>query len=96
MVSERGIDANPEKIKALLEFRTPATIKDVQKLTGRITSLSRFISRYGDRCRPFFKVLIKATKEENNLGNNDHPWNEDCQKAWEELKVYLTRQPTLQ
>ncbi|WP_271039623.1 reverse transcriptase domain-containing protein [Agrobacterium sp. ST15.13.040] len=95
MVSERGIDANPEKIKALLEFRTPATVKDVQRLTGRITSLSRFISRYGDRCRPFFKVLTKAAKMEGDLGRNNHPWDEDCQKAWEELKVYLASLPTL-
>uniref|UniRef100_UPI00200C0FF9 hypothetical protein n=1 Tax=Escherichia coli TaxID=562 RepID=UPI00200C0FF9 len=75
MVSERGIEANPEKIKALLEFRTPATIKDVQRLTGRITSLSRFISRYGDWCRAFFKVLTKAAKKEGNLESDDHTWN---------------------
>ncbi|WP_248786424.1 reverse transcriptase family protein, partial [Escherichia coli] len=95
MVSERGIDANHEKIRALLEFRTPATVKDVQRLTGRITSLSRFISRYGDRCRTFFKVLTKAAKIEGNLRRNDHPWDEDCQKAWEEHKVYLASLPTL-
>ncbi len=49
IVSERGIDANLEKIKTHLESKMPSTIKDIQRLIGRITALSRFISRYGDR-----------------------------------------------
>ncbi|KAL2253131.1 UNVERIFIED_CONTAM: Retrovirus-related Pol polyprotein from transposon opus [Sesamum indicum] len=44
MVSERGIEANPEKIQAIMNLRSPTTIKEVQKLTGKITSLGRFIS----------------------------------------------------
>ncbi len=95
VVSERGIDANPEKIKTLLNFRTPTSIKDIQRLIGKITSLSRFISRYGDRCRPFFKVLTKTPKGEDAPGTREHLWNSECQKAWDELKDYLTKLPTL-
>ncbi len=73
MVSERGIDANPEKVKVVLRFQTPMTTKDVQRLTGRITSLGRFISRYGDRCQPFFKVLTNAAKNGGDLGTEVHP-----------------------
>ncbi|KAL2243755.1 UNVERIFIED_CONTAM: Retrovirus-related Pol polyprotein from transposon opus [Sesamum indicum] len=55
MVSERGIEANPEKIQAIMKLRSPTSIKEVQKLTGKIASLSRFISRSADRSLSFFK-----------------------------------------
>ena len=57
IVNQRGIEANPEKIKALLGLRSPMTKKEVQSLTGRVTSLNRFVSRATDRCLPFFKTL---------------------------------------
>ncbi|KAL2226355.1 UNVERIFIED_CONTAM: hypothetical protein Sindi_1994200 [Sesamum indicum] len=60
MVSDRGIEANPKKIQAIINLRSPTTIKEVQKLTGKIASLSRFISRSTDRSLPFFKVLRKS------------------------------------
>lgn len=59
MVLERGIDVNPSKFKALVDTRKSATIKDVQQLFGKITALSRFTSRYGDKCRPMSKYLFK-------------------------------------
>ena len=57
MVSQRDIEANPEKIKALIEMQSPRTVKEVQRLTGRVAALNRFISRAMDKCLPFFKVL---------------------------------------
>ena len=57
MVSERGIEANPEKINAIRNMQPPKTRKQVQKLTGRVASLNRFISRSPERSLPFFKVL---------------------------------------
>ena len=57
MVSQRGIEANPKKIKALIEMQSPRTVKEVQRLTGRVAALNRFISRATDKCLPFFKVL---------------------------------------
>jgi hypothetical protein len=54
LVSYRGIEANPEKIKAIEAMRPPARIKDVQKLTGSLAALSRFISRLAERALPFF------------------------------------------
>ncbi|KAL2226685.1 UNVERIFIED_CONTAM: hypothetical protein Sindi_2027200 [Sesamum indicum] len=48
MRSERGIEANPEKIQAIMNLRSPTTIKEVQKLTGKIASLNRFISRVAE------------------------------------------------
>ncbi|WOG87665.1 hypothetical protein DCAR_0206896 [Daucus carota subsp. sativus] len=60
MVSKRGIEANPDKIKAILDMEPPKSVRDVQKLTGRIAALGRFVSKSGDKCLPFFKVLHGA------------------------------------
>jgi hypothetical protein len=60
LVLHRGIEANPEKIKAIETMRPPARIKDVQKLTGSLAALSRFISRLAERALPFFKLLRKS------------------------------------
>jgi len=57
MVSQRGIEANPKKVRAVLEMEAPRTTKQLQRLTGRIAALNRFISRSTDKCLPFFKIL---------------------------------------
>ena len=62
LVSTKGIKENQEKIKALKEMEEPQSIREVQKLIGRIVALSRFIPRSADRSLPFFKVLRSASK----------------------------------
>ena len=57
MVTQRGIEANLEKIKAVLDMKHPSNKKEVQQLTGRVAALSRVISKSTERCLPFFKVL---------------------------------------
>ena len=57
MVSQRGIEANPKKVKAILEMSSPKMVKEVQSLTGRIATLNRFISKATDKCLPSFKTL---------------------------------------
>ncbi|GKU94694.1 hypothetical protein SLEP1_g8146 [Rubroshorea leprosula] len=61
MVSRRGIEVNPEKIKAIAEMEPPKSVKDVQRLTGRVAALHRFISKLADKCLPFFKIMRLAT-----------------------------------
>ncbi|KAK0578370.1 hypothetical protein LWI29_009343 [Acer saccharum] len=65
---------------------SPRTLKDVQKLTGCLASLSRFIAKSTDRCLPFFKALKKGKGVE---------WNEDCEKAFQALKDYIGQAPLL-
>ena len=60
IVNSRGIEANLDKIKVVLDMLPPSNIKDIQRLTGRIVVLSRFVSRASDKCQPFFQVLKKA------------------------------------
>lgn len=61
LVSQRGIEARPDKIKAILDMAPPSKIKEVQKLTGMIASLRRFVAKSADRCLPFFDIL-RGTK----------------------------------
>ena len=60
MVSHRGIEANPDKIQAILDMKSPRNIKEVQSLTGRVAALNRFVSKAIDKCLSFFKILKKA------------------------------------
>ncbi|CAL9030606.1 unnamed protein product [Prunus brigantina] len=84
---ERGIEANPEKIQAILDMAIPKTVKDIQSLTGRVAALTRFISKATDRCAPFFKAL-KGSKRSIT-------WTAECDKAFSELKEYMSRAPLL-
>ena len=84
MVSHRGIEANPDKIQAILNMKPPQNIKEVQSLTGRVAALNRFVSKATDKCLPFFKVLKKAFE-----------WTDECQRAFQDLKECLTTTPLL-
>ena len=56
----KGIEANLEKVRAILDMTLPKTVKEVQKLTGRIAAFNKFISKVTDKCLPFFKSLKQA------------------------------------
>ena len=84
MVSQRGIEINLEKIWAIMELELLKTIKEVQSLNNKITALNRFVSKAKDKCLPFFHTLRKSFK-----------WMDECQKAFEELKKYLSSLPLL-
>lgn len=84
MVTEKGIEGNPEKIKAIIELPHPRTLSEAQKLIGKIMSLSRFISRSAKKTLPFFRVLKKVAKFE---------WNQECRDTFEALKTYLMSPP---
>ena len=57
---QRGIKANLEKVRAILNMTSPKIVKEVQKLTRRIAALNKFVSRATDKCLPFFKTLMQA------------------------------------
>jgi hypothetical protein len=86
IVSHRGIKANPEKIEAVMRMEAPRSQKKVQRLTGCMAALSRFISRLGEKGLPFYKLLKKVDKFQ---------WTTEAQEALEELKKFLTMPPVL-
>ncbi|XP_024035603.1 uncharacterized protein LOC112096410 [Citrus clementina] len=86
MVSHRGIEANPEKIQAIVQMTSPHNLKEIQSLTGRLAALSRFISKATDKCQPFFQVIRRGKKTE---------WTPECEEAFRNLKQYLQQAPLL-
>ena len=86
LVTERGIEANPKQIATFLEMPSPKTTREVQRLTGRIAALNRFISRSTDKCLPFYKLL---------KNNKKFLWDEKCEEAFKQLKAYLSEPPIL-
>src|SRR5207253_3576919 len=84
IVSYRGIEANPEKLKDIFRMNSPTTLKDVQKVTGCMAALSRFVSRLGERAMPFYKLLKKQDKFQ---------WTSEVQQAFDKLKEFLTKPP---
>ena len=84
MVSHMGIEVNPDKIQAILDMKPPQNTKEIQSLTGQVAALNRFVSKATDKCLPLFKVLKKAFE-----------WTDEYQKAFEDLKAYLTMAPLL-
>ena len=86
MVTHRGIEVNPDQIKAINNLQPPQNPKEVQKLTGMMAVLNWFISRLADRCRPFFLLLHKWKEFE---------WSKECVVAFQELKQYLSHPPIM-
>ncbi|GKV30498.1 hypothetical protein SLEP1_g39303 [Rubroshorea leprosula] len=64
MVSRRGIEVNPEKIRAIAEMEPSKSVKDIQRLTGRVAAPHRFISKSADKCLPFFKIMRSAAQKD--------------------------------
>ena len=69
MVTHRGIEVNPDQIKAINDLQPPRNPKEVQKMTGMTATLNQFISWSAKRCRPFFQLLNKWKGFE---------WTEEC------------------
>ena len=84
MVSHRRIKTNLNKIQAILNMEPPKNVNEVQSLTRRVVALNRFVSKATDKYLSFFKVLKKVFE-----------WTNECQKAFQDLKVYLTTAPLL-
>ena len=79
IVSQRGIEVNPDKIMAIMELTSPKNVKKVQSLNDKITALNRFVSRATDKCLPFFRTLKKSFE-----------WMAKCQQVFDDLKAYLS------
>lgn len=81
-VSRRGIEADPAQLLTIEKLSAPHNKKDVQRLTGMAAAFNWFISWSSDKCQPFF-TLLKGSRRSFN-------WTEDCDRAFRQLKAYLS------
>ena len=86
IVSERGIEANPEKIAAINSMGPIKDLKGVQRVMGCLAALSRFISRLGERGLPLYRLLRKA---------ECFTWTHAAEEALGNLKALLTSAPIM-
>jgi hypothetical protein len=81
LVSHHGIEANPTKIQAIINMTPPQSTRDVQRLTGKLAALNRFISKSAERSLPFLKAL---------RGAKDFAWGPEQAAAFKSLKQHLS------
>jgi len=87
MLTHRGIEANPDKCKAITEIRSPKNLKEIQLLLDRLMALSRFIPRLAERMRPIAQMLRKTAK---------FSCNEECETIFTQLKEFLSPPAAIQ
>jgi hypothetical protein len=80
ILTNRGVEVNPDKCSVVLNMQSPRTIKEVMQLMGRIASLTRLLLALARRCFPFFKTL--RNKKSFEL-------NSECEQTFQELKGVL-------
>ncbi|PKI70480.1 hypothetical protein CRG98_009114 [Punica granatum] len=86
VVNERGIEVDPDKVKAIKELPPPSTVREVRGFLGRLNYIARFIANLTDKCQPLFRLLRKNAAME---------WDRECQKAFDTIKAYLIQPPIL-
>jgi ribonuclease HI len=86
IISERGSEANPEKIAAITNMGPIKDLKGVQRVMGCLAALSRFISRLGEKGLPLYRLLRKAKR---------FTWTPEAEEALRNLKALLTNAPIL-
>ncbi|XP_058208199.1 uncharacterized protein LOC131321214 [Rhododendron vialii] len=86
MITTRGIEVDPSKIKAILEMEPPRSEKDVRSFLGKVQFISRFIAKLTSTCEPIFHLLKKGVP---------FKWDDKCQKAFEAIRAYLRSLPVL-
>jgi hypothetical protein len=87
LVSVRGIEANPEKIQAILTMGKPTKLHQVQQVVGRVAALSQFVTRLGENALPFYALMKKSDKK--------FEWIEEADKTLAHLKRVLSPPPVL-
>src|SRR5664279_1223940 len=86
IVSERGIEVNPEKIKAILNITRPTCLKNIQRLAGSAAAVSRFISKLREKALPLYWLLKKSDK---------FVWTDEADAALVQLKDIMSKSPLL-
>ena len=81
VVNKKGIEIDPDKVRAIQDLPPPRTQREVRSFMGRLNYIARFISQKMAKCNLIFKMLRK---------HNSDKWDEECQVAFDKVKEYLT------
>jgi hypothetical protein len=82
IITQRGIEASPDKISAIAEIGQIKNVKDVQQLMGCLAAPSQFVSRLGERGLPLYKLLMKS---------NSFCWTDETQQDLDDLKALISK-----
>ncbi|XP_016178528.1 uncharacterized protein LOC107620975 [Arachis ipaensis] len=86
MITQREVEANPKKCEEILQMKSPESVKDVQRLAGRLTALSRFLGASAAKALPFFNLMKKGIAFE---------WIPACEEAFKHFKEIISAPPVL-
>ena len=86
IVSNKGVEVDPEKVAAVSKMKNPRTIKELRAILGLVGFYRRFIQDFGKKAEPLYKLL--NTKER-------FTWSKECESAVEQLKQALQKAPIL-
>ncbi|KAI0516060.1 hypothetical protein KFK09_008732 [Dendrobium nobile] len=86
VVHHRGIEIDPNKIKAITEMPPPRNLRQLRSLQGQLAFIRRFISNLSGRCQPFSKLMKKDVR---------FKWDAECQEVFDSIKKYLLNPPIL-
>ncbi|PKI49896.1 hypothetical protein CRG98_029708, partial [Punica granatum] len=86
VVSERGIEVDSDKVKAIKELPPPSSVREVRGFLGRLNYITRFIANLTDKCQPLIRLLRKNAAIE---------WDKECQRDFDTIKAYLVQPPVL-
>ncbi|XP_076891522.1 uncharacterized protein LOC143542952 [Bidens hawaiensis] len=89
LVTKGGIRANPEKVEALIQMKSPKSLKELQWLNGRLVALNRFLSKIATRTLSFMAVLRRSTRKSKFC------WDCEAEEAFQDLKKHLGILPTI-
>jgi hypothetical protein len=86
VVTKRGIEIDPTKIKTIVNMPQPTNLHELKSLQGHLAYIRRFISNLSGRCKPFSRLMKKGVPFQ---------WDQACQNAFDDIKKYLTNPPVL-
>jgi len=86
MLTNRGIEANPDKCEAIMKMGSPKNLKEVQRLIGKLNSLSRYLPILAERTKPIVNLLKKSETFE---------WNNRCEQSFTQIKSMIAEPPIL-
>ena len=88
IISQDGIEMDPDKVKTILEWEQPQNLTDVQSFVGFCNFFRRFIKDFSDIAKPLTKLSKKEEKSRFH-------WTNDCQEAFKEIKSRVASKPVL-